>query len=425
MSQTKGRASARSIAVSALLRVFSDQAYAAAVLAQSLGESSLPAVERGLCTELVYGVLRTERYLTRRLERHADLGRAELELRVILLVGTYQLDLLDRVPAHAAVSESVELAHRLGKWAAGFVNAVLRKVAADAEGRLPQGEAIWTSVPAWLKKRLERDVGPDAARALFAVDRAPRPDFRLRPGRPLPEGVELGPTVLPSARRFLSGGDPTAHPGYARGDFQVQELGSQIVASLVAARPGERVLDACAGRGQKTACLLDAGADVFSTDVHAHKLAALEVEMGRYGLPARTRLVDFTLQPPEDLLGAFDVVLLDAPCTGTGTLRRRPEILRRLGPDSPAELATLQVALLRKAALCLAPGGRLIYSVCSVLCAEAEAVLEAVNETLRPLALPAGVELPGLAAGGAAVRLLPTTTASDGYFVAQLERRSA
>jgi 16S rRNA (cytosine967-C5)-methyltransferase len=413
--------SARSLALNVLVRVSRDQAYAAAALAQALTESNLPAAERALATELAYGVLRTEPYLRRRLGRHTDLERTELEVLTILLVGAYQIEFLDRVPDHAAVSESVNLARTVGSWASGFVNAVLRKVAADADARLPRDEAIWTSVPAWLRKRLEREAGEEAARALLVPAQAPRPDLRQRPGRPLPDGVEVAPTVLPGAYRFLEGGDPRQNVGFSRGDFVVQELGSQMVAHLAAAGPGDRVLDACAGRGQKTACLLDAGADVVATDLHEHKLRALTEEMARLGLVTQTAVVDWTTPAPDEFVGAFDVVLLDAPCTGTGTLRRRPEIMRRLGADSPRELAELQIQLLRQTARCLRPGGRLVYSICSVLREEAEDVVAAAADVLVPSPLPA-FAWAGFPSGATSLRLLPTTTQSDGYFVAQLVR---
>jgi len=423
-AETLRSATARGVAANVLLRTFEDQAYAAAVLTQLLDDAGLSSLDRALATEICYGVLRTERYLCRRVERHADLSRTDPEVLTLLLVGVYQLDFLDRVPVHAAVSETVELARPIGKWAVGFVNAVLRKLTADAAGRLPREQAILTSVPAWLRKRLERDVGEEAARALLVPRTTPRPDLRLRPGRPEPSDVALEPTCLDGAFRFVAGGDPTRHPSYARGDFQVQELGSQIVARLARALPGERALDACAGRGQKTACLVDSGAEVMATDVHAHKLRALETELLRYGLAAKTRVVDFTAEPPPEFEAAFDLVLLDAPCTGTGTLRRRPEIMRRLSAESPRELATLQAALLRRAARCVAPGGRLVYSTCSALSEEGEGVCASVADVLAPAPLPP-LELPGLAAGTTSVRLLPTTTESDGYFVAQLVRRDA
>jgi 16S rRNA (cytosine967-C5)-methyltransferase len=420
--------SARSLALHVLMRVTQDQAYAAAALSQALAESDLPGSERGLATELCYGVLRADPYLRRRLERHTDLRRTDAQIGLILCLGAYQLEFLDRVPAHAAVSECVELARSTGTWATGFVNAVLRKVATDTEGRLPREQAIWSSVPAWLRKRLERDVGEAEARGLLVPAEAPRPDVRLRPGRQRPVDLELEDTLLASAKRFVAGGDPRRHPGFAAGDFVLQELGSQLVAALSAVQPGQRVLDACAGRGQKTACLLDLGADVLATDLHEHKLRALSGELTRLGLAAETRVVDFTRAPPDDLLGAFDVVLLDAPCTGTGTLRRRPEIMRRLAPESPAELAELQLRLLRQTALCLKPGGRLIYSICSVLRQEAEDVLAAAADVLQPASLPT-LDLDwlgsfGQAAGGTSVRLLPGTTQSDGYFVAQVVLRA-
>jgi len=413
--------SARSLALGVLVRVSRDQAYAAAALAQALTDAKLPLAERALATEICYGVLRTEPHLRRRLERHTDLRRTDLEVLTILLVGAYQLEFLDRVPAHAAVSESVNLARNVGSWASGFVNAVLRKVAADVEGRLPREQAIWSSVPAWLRKRLERDVGEEAARALLVPEQAPRPDLRHRPGRPLSEGLELEPTLLAGAHRFVGGGDPRQHIGFSRGDFVVQELGSQTVAQLAAAGPGDRVLDACAGRGQKTACLLDAGADVVATDLHEHKLRALTEEMTRLGLTAQAAVVDWTKPAPDAFVGAFDVVLLDAPCTGTGTLRRRPEIMRRLGPDSARELAALQAELLRQTSRCLRPGGRLIYSICSVLREEAEEVVAAVGDVLVASPLPR-LGWPELPPGATSLRLLPTTTQSDGYFVAQLVR---
>jgi 16S rRNA (cytosine967-C5)-methyltransferase len=283
--------SARSLALNVLLRVTHDQAYAAAALSQALAESDLGAQDRGLATELCYGVLRAEPYLRRRLERHTDLRRTDAELGLILCLGVYQLEFLDRVPAHAAVSECVELARSVGTWATGFVNAVLRKVADDRDARLTREQAIWTSVPAWLRKRLERDVGEAEARALLVPAEAPRPDLRLRPGRPGPAELELENTLLGQAKRFAGGGDPRRHSGFGAGDFVLQELGSQLVAALTAVGPGERVLDACAGRGQKTACLLDAGADVLATDLHEHKLRALASELGRLGLAAETRVV--------------------------------------------------------------------------------------------------------------------------------------
>lgn len=409
-----------------MLRVWQEDAFAAAVLSSELDQSRLSAADRGLATEITYGVLRTEAYLRARLGRFTKVERAKPAVLVHLLIGAYQLDFLDRIPPHAAVSEAVQEARAEGKHAAGFVNAVLRKVASDPSGRLAREEAIWTSAPAWLRKRLLRDFGEAEARALVVPSDAAALTLRLRPGRALPADLAVSPTWLPGAFRFDAGGDPRRHPAFERGDFVVQELGSQAVAACAGARPNLSVLDACAGRGQKTACLLDAGASVVATDLHEHKLRALETELMRLGLSVETRVHDWTTPPPPELAGRFDVVLLDAPCTGTGTLRRRPEILRRLEPGSAARLSELQRTLVQNAAQALRPGGILVFATCSVLSEEGEDAVRSIPELsaveLNAVALP--WVPPQASAGSSTVRLLPSRTGSDGYFVAALARGS-
>ncbi len=417
--------SARGVAAEVLRRVFEQDAYAAPALSSELSRARLPSLDRGLATELCYGVLRTEKYLRRRIEGHANLGRASRPAEIHLLLGVYQLDFLDRVPAHAVLSEAVRLVKEAGDLrGSGFVNAVLRKVVAQGrEGAQSRREATLANVPSFLRKRLVRDVGEEDAWSLLSPEAPPAPTLRVRPGRPLPftaQQLEAIPSC-PGAYRFLGKGDPRRDPGHARGDYLVQELGAQIIAQLLAVLPGERVLDVCAGRGHKAILLGDAGAHVWATDLHAHKVRALEEELTRLGVPVSARVHDWTTPAPEDLRGLFDAVLVDAPCSGVGTLRRRPEILRRLEPDTPGRLAALQERILRNAAACLKPTGRLIFATCSVLAEEAETVTRACSDVLVPRSSFSGRDR--LTSRTSPTRLLPRTDDSDGYFVACLGPR--
>lgn len=423
-----GRAgSARGLAADVLVRVFRDGSFAAATLDAELERQALSRADRALATELVYGVLRTEPALTARIARFAKKLPTDLEVRCHLLVGAYQIELLDRVPVHAAVNEAVQLARR-GRDArvGGFVNAVLRKVVHLTKSEpLRQEEAAWLSTPEWLRARLVATVGDAEARALVSPVTREAPTIRLRPGRKLPADVAMDfepASRCPEAYRYRAGGDPRRLPSFEAGDFLVQELGAQLLARMLEPREGERVLDVCAGRGHKTSILGDLApsAEVTAVDVHTHKVAALGAEMKRLDLDVKTLVHDLRLPLPEALRGAFDAVLVDAPCTGVGTLRRRPEIRLRLDQGDPARLAALQVNLLRTALGALRPGGRLVYATCSVLPEECEGVLERVSDLAETLALPADL------AGGESMtstRLLPLKDGTDGYFVAGLARR--
>ncbi|HTQ02833.1 MAG TPA: transcription antitermination factor NusB [Polyangiaceae bacterium] len=421
--------SARALAVRVLERVERDGAYAAAALDAELDRHpQLDPRDRALLSELVYGVLRTRRALERRLLAHAPRGVSDALVRLHLLVAAYQMLLLDRVPAWAAVDEAIgEIRRARGARVAGFGNAVLRKIAQGE--RLELASALRETAPAWLTERLDRALGRDETDALLGAGA----DFgrvwcRLVAGRPQPAwlaAAERHP-VSPLAR-LLPSGDPEKQSGYAEGAFVVQEPGAELVGLALGARAGERVLDACAGRGQKTTLLLEAvGArgEAWAADAHPKKLAALARECTRLGLPvARTAAVDWTLGTGE-LPDGFDRVLVDAPCTGVGTLRRRPEIALRLAPGDPARLAELQAAILRSAATRAKPGGRVVFAVCSVLEEEAEGVLSRVADVLEP----APFDAPALGAvvppGATSFRLTPLRHATDGYFVASLARRT-
>lgn len=426
--------SARSIAARVLDRVERDGAYAAAALDAEL--SRLPELDprdRALATELVYGVLRTRKALLERVGRFVPRGIEKTDRKALthLLVAAYQILFLDRVPPFAAVDAAVDLVRESrGDKIAGFANAVLRKLAAGERGS-DRAEAIVSSAPRWLVERLERDVGVDEARALLGASEAAAlgaMTLRLRPGVPEPEflsGAQHG-RVCPRSRIVRGEGDPRRRPELARGDVVIQEEGAQAVALALGVRPGDRVLDACAGRGQKTAMLaeaLEGQGELFASDVHAAKLRALESELGRLGLPApKTVRVDLSIGT-DALPSGFDRVLVDAPCTGSGTLRRRPEIVDRLDPEAPARLGALAERILRNAGGLAKPGGRVVFAVCSVFREEAEDVVAAVADLLVPAPFDAP-ELDGVIEPGAtSFRLLPLRHGTDGYFVASLVRR--
>jgi 16S rRNA (cytosine967-C5)-methyltransferase len=417
---------ARDLAARVLERVDRDRAYASRSLDAELARyPQLEQRERALATELVYGSLRTRRVLESRLGRHAPRGLDRLDAWVTahLVVAAYQILVLDRVPAFAAVDAAVgAIRQARSPRLAGFANAILRRLAASGE-RLDREEAAWQSLPVWLGERLEARLGADEARAL--IDRSAVDAMALRlvgESSPPPwlDQAERG-RASPRARIVQGVGDPRSLPGYAEGAFVVEEEGSQLVALAVGARPGERVLDACAGHGQKASLLAEAvgpTGTLWAADLHPEKLRRLVEEFARLHLPEpATAAVDWTVGSGA-VPGGFDRVLVDAPCSGTGTLRRRPEIALRLGPDDPERLAELAERILRAAARLARPGGRVVFAVCSVLGEEGEAVVARVASEL----VPAPFDAPELGAlvdpGVTSFSLLPGRHGTDGYFVA-------
>jgi 16S rRNA (cytosine967-C5)-methyltransferase len=246
---------------------------------------------------------------------------------------------------------------------------------------------------------------------------AARPDATFELGR-----------ASPRALLARGAGRVESLPGHAEGAWFVQEEGSQLVALSLGARPGEQVLDACAGRGNKTSLLARAvlpGGAVDACDLHTSKLQRLRRELARLGLaPRATFAVDWSAGSG-DLTLRYDRVLVDAPCSGVGTLRRRPDLATRRVQEDLAGLAATQLAIASRAATHVRPGGRLVYAVCSVLREECEEVVEALLGS-DPLLEPAPFDPPegsALAGEQATLRLLPHLHGTDGYFLASFVRR--
>ncbi len=423
-------ASARSVAVEAVIRVLRDDAFAAAALSTELERArGLQDRDRALATELLYGTLRLRVALEARLAPLAPRGLKDVVVKAELLVAAYQLLSLDRIPAFAAVNAAVNgVRAARGKQVAGFANAVLRKLAQGE--KLEPIAAARQGVAPWLLEALTESVGEAEAQALIIPATEKLVGVRLVSGRPVPEWLEnsrIG-RASPRSRLFSGEGDPRKRPGFDEGSFLVQEEGAQAVALALGARSGERILDACAGRGQKTSLFVeqvgDAGS-VWATDVYPKKLEALSTEFERLQLRRpEIRSVDWTVGVA-DVPADFDRVLVDAPCTGTGTLRRRPEIAARLQPEDPARLSLLAEAILRSAATRARSGGRVVFAVCSVLGTECEALVQRVLDVLEPAPFDAP-ELAGMftsSAAPTAFRIGPSAFETDGYFAASFLKR--
>ncbi len=310
--------------------------------------AALSRRDRALLTTLVYGVARRRRTLDWLIDRCAE--RVHPEIRQHLRVALFQIRYLDRVPRHAAVNEAVELAKGVSRRSAGFVNAVLRK-AADLE--LPDNVGLRTSHPDWLLRRWRRFGNLEE---ILEADNAVLP-VTARVNRLKVAG---GPDVLEIE------GDPADHPGFAEGHFTVQDEASMKAAPLLAPLPGERVLDLCAAPGGKTthlAELMGGGGLVVALD-RPDRIGLVLQSARRLGLGnIRAVAGDGTRIAFRE---RFDAVLLDAPCSNTGVLARRADVRWRLREDDIARAAALQQGLLASAARLLRPGGRLVYSTCSL-----------------------------------------------------------
>jgi 16S rRNA (cytosine967-C5)-methyltransferase len=343
---------ARAIAFQILLEV-ERGGYASDLLAARA--VSLDSRDAGLASEIVFGVLRYRAQLDYLIQLHAQ-QKLDLEVRIVLRMGVYQLRRLERVPAHAAVSESVELAKQARKRsAAPLVNAVLRKIISAPVTWPDRATAL--SHPEWLLARWEAQYGRETAESIARAN-LERPQTYVR-ARGASDRLE--PTAVPGCYRLIAG---------AADGFRIQDIGSQSIVPLLRLEPGQSFLDLCAAPGNKTAQALESGVQAIACDVHYHRLAQLR------GLGIPLLLLDGT--QPLPLVRRFDRILVDAPCSGTGTLARNPEIKWRLLPEDLHDLQSRQIALLRNALSVLAPDGILVYSTCALEHEENEDVVNAV-----------------------------------------------
>ena len=451
---------ARQIAFEVLQRVEAQGSYAADLLYARLS-GGVKREDAALATELTLGVLRWQRLLDFLLARHLAKPVASLDTEVLLALrlGLYQLRFLTRVPARAAVSESVELVkHARKSSAASLVNAVLRRAASATREspeelgqrlppELPLAErlGIRYSHPTWVVERWLSAFGEECSVALLeannqppritcAVHDAARRDQVIAALRKAGLGVEPG-RLLRSALT-VSGGNPAASEAFRRGWISIQDEASQLVALLLGVERGQSVLDLCAAPGGKTALLARAaGPDalVIAADRHVHRLRAMKKQLRRVGVAHGGLLaLDATAALPFST--RFDRILVDAPCSVTGTLSRNPEIRWRLRPEDLADFHSRQARLLADALDALAPGGRLVYSTCSLEPEENEQVVDEVLANRRDMHrgrdraalaphLAEGVRGEDLFGRDGYLRTFPPEHHTDGFFAATLERK--
>ena len=373
--------SARAIALEAMLRI-EDGAFANLVVPQLLGRSQLAERDRAFVTQLVYGATRMRRACDWLIDQHVrPRGRAlDPTVRNALRLGAFQLAFLD-TPPHAAVSETVGLAPQAAR---GFVNAVLRKLASMPRPFRWPDLGTELSYPDWIVERLTKDLGAGAARQALMKMNEP-------------------PTVT------------------ERPDGYIQDQASQWVADFVGTVANETVADLCAAPGGKATLMAATGGLVVAGDVQPHRAALIKANVGRLRLDNVDTVVADARRPPFRP-ATFDRILIDAPCSGLGVLRRRPDARWRMTADDVTQLSALQRKLIDGAIPLLRPGGRLVYSVCTMTSSETAAIdnwLADKHPQMKPAPPPGKPWEPV----GRGARLLPQAADTDGMYVIALTRK--
>ena len=432
------RRDARTLAHDVLLRVETTEAFADVLLGERLAGASLGSADAALATRLVYGTLAWQGRLDYHLQAflHRPLAGLEPAVRIALRLGLYQLLFLDRVPAYAAVDASVELARGAGRGATGLVNAVLRRAVASDPAALPlpagrdtlARSAVEWSHPRWLVERWASEFGADALPALLSAN-----NVRLRTTR-VALAEELAAAGIAARHSTVADHGLVIERGAARlrglaawreGRLGFQSEAAQLIAPLLAPAPGAALLDACAAPGGKTAHLAALGGRVLALDARAGGVRRVRAEASRLGADV-TALTADARRPP--LRTTFDGVLVDAPCSGLGTLSRHPEVRWRRRPEDIPRLATLQREILDGVAPLVRPGGLLVYAVCTLTHDENEAVVDwflhahprfILEHAARDGGAPAALVTPA-----GYLRTLPHLHHLDGFFAARLRART-
>lgn len=436
---------ARRAALEALFKCRRSGAWSGASVDGAIKKYGLDRRDAALAARLCLGVLQNADCLDFYISNFSSrkLGDIEPKLLDILRLGAYQLGFMDKIPVSAAVDESVKLCAACGMGrASGFVNAVLRRMA-ERRGELPEppgkGSAgylhVKYSYPLWLVERMIDICGYDSAEGFFKLCNTPAPltvqvnTLKISAGEYETllsnSAVDyVADKALPGCI-YINGGSVTALPGYDEGLFYVQDKAARLAAAIADPKPGEKLLDCCAAPGGKSfaaAILMENRGEILSRDIHEKKLNLIRSGAERLGIDIiSTAAGDARAEEPQ-LLGGFDTVICDVPCSGMGVIRKKPEI-RQKSPEELGELPKIQRAIINNAAGFVRPGGTLLYSTCTIFPEENEHIVRAFLDE-NPDFTAEDFALCGIESRGGMYAFFPQIDGTDGFFAARLKRKS-
>ena len=434
----------REAALAALERCRRDGAWSGSAIDASIKKYALDRRDAALASRLCLGVLQNSRLLDFYINFYSSIPADKLEEKVrdILRMGIYQLTMLDKIPARAAVNESVALCKSCGCGrASGLVNAVLRKIA-DSTGNLPpvpgEGTAEYLSIkyshPRWIGEKITKQQGYAFAEEFLAANNRPAPlDLQVNTLKTGKEDIVRSLLRLEMAFSLpeypenclsLKGGNVSALPGFEEGLFYVQDRAAAMAVQILDLKPGMQVLDACAAPGGKTfaaAIAMENKGSILSCDIHEKKLPLIQKGAARLGLDIiHTRRAD-AREPMPELMGRFDAVIADVPCSGLGVIRKKPEI-REKTEEETARLPRIQQDILENVSCCVKPGGLLLYSTCTVLQEENRDVVAGFlsrHHDFEPVDFAAGSKR----SENGMYTFWPNIDGTDGFFAAKLRRK--
>lgn len=442
---------ARDVALDVLNRVEEHKSYSNLELRNVLDRTELNASDVGLVTELVYGTIQRKLTLDHVLSHFVGGKKIQAWVRNLLRLSLYQIRFLDRIPERAAVHEAVEIAKKRGhQGIASMVNGVLRNVLRqpDVWDRSPEGDAalrisVAFSHPEWLVRQWIKEYGEETTKAICeANNRTPHSSIRVNAlkvkkdellAQLAEEGGAVNESALSPDGLLIEGGHAAGTRWFKDGFFSIQDESSMLVAPALSPKPGMRVLDACAAPGGKTthiAELMGNQGQIIASDVHPHKRDLIASAAKRLGITIIEPMVSDALDLPEKGLGTFDRILLDAPCSGFGVIRRKPDLKWNKTPEDVLAIAQLQYELLKSLSTMLAPDGVMVYSTCTIEPKENQDIVRRfiaehpefiLDDTLRD-DLPQAVR-DKVDETGAYIQILPHDFDSDGFFIARLKRK--